>query len=294
LPKNKRALDKAVERREQAINDVKLPDFLPLLLANLDENAKLPEVSHWFLRIDVDRDAEDAYLIDSVRKKISSYDTARRLRAKIAELSLAELILEFQRYVKGANPMVNPVLLEELFVKHVASDKGVEWDFRDLSQNDFRSQEMWSTRKLHFTEVRTEEVPQERTMEEGVLFVNMAINFPFVDVVWKSHGEMHSAQMTVSSTHPKPVSTFLKAREKLGMPPESKLHVWYVMLPGKGRDNIAASFFWKNVESEPTLIAEAEKMLSFGILELPGDFGSRGERAKAGGQGEDQKVIPKF
>ena len=276
FPSNEEKNEENMANRINAINSLNVDQISKLMKAEGSDTADYKEISHWFLRYDVNRGSEKPYFVDSINMVISSDDTLRRVKDEFFTLSLQELIAEFQKVRNSVKRTIDPLLLEQLFVRHLDGTKGVNWKFRDLSTPVLRKEAIWQQKELHFNRVERGSIPDVNTMSEDVLYCDMQVNFPFVDAVWKIKSEIFSAQMTVSDSHPESISAMQTMRELLNMQENQKLHVWYVLLPDKGIGSIPLSFFWKNCSTTEVKeqIGEAENFLSFGILQLPPDFGA--------------------
>ena len=274
FPEDEAGVDSSRRNRSDAMAKLNLEEVSQLFYNEVSSDGG--GGSHWFLKYDVNRcNQQQCYLDGSDVLQVASQATLEEVKRRRSELSLSkkiEALIRFNESDQIVDSGFSGIWLEDVFAER--GKEGLKWQCRPRENN------VWQLERIKFENLVREKVPRYEEMVEGVLYCQMQAHFPFLDGVWKQEGKLYGFQATVSSQHAKAVDTWNKAREKLAIPKNVTMTVYYVVLSRFCKDGqgwnaegaLPASKFWKNVGSGREQIKEAETSLCFYVLQPPRNF----------------------
>ena len=248
-----------------------------VMFFSIEASSAGEEVSHWFLRYEVDRRSNDPYDVESAFLMISSEETFQMLCKKRDQVDLSAKISALQQCNscegKGMTD-VSRIWLEDVFSSRAL--EGLTWHLLDTQWNEKeRALQLVPARtiKIKVDKMETGSVPKE--LKENVLYARMGENFPFIDGLWMKDNCFFFFQATTAMSNPKTVETFEKAVERLNLKlpvgGAQKMEIFYVVMPFvfeemRGKETLPLSFVWANCKKDAEPIRKLCQQLKIGLI----------------------------
>jgi hypothetical protein len=140
-------------------------------------------VSHHAAIYEVQQTHDGAYDFEEFRLVPASEDALNKLRDRLTQISLEDMILELRRYsLTGSNKFnMASSMYEEVVAMHLTSLAGVEWKQRSSRDEPGSTSPLW----LHLTKLIKGAVPVYTNMKPMVLYKSLNLSFPFCDMMYK-------------------------------------------------------------------------------------------------------------
>jgi hypothetical protein len=251
--------------------------FLETLSATIhiipDEQGRLRGLSHRLAQYVVNRNENFAFFgFGKALYTISSPAVTKLFNDYTSQLSIEEL----QSYLFALNngqqfPYNNNKALEHLFLKLSTTKHGINWQSFQMKQKGTYQQF-----EVHFHSCVRNKISFNQ-MQTEVLYYPQDCNFPLVDFYYlNNQGHLVAIQATTAKSHEKAVSTYQTFYRLLGIPNETHLSLYYLILPCNTnkyvKDEYTDSIFFKNVKTNIDLIKEWKTRVSFHALIPSNDF----------------------
>jgi hypothetical protein len=274
------------ENRNFAVDDLRNNNAALQRLAALDtieiqSNDISAPVSHWFLCYHADRKHQYPYSDASKYLVVSSQSTlnlVREMRDHVELQTKIRALKALHNRGRFGDFALEREWLEDVFACHAASKTGLKWHGLVVSRQGPNVPKKTEI-QIKFQQIEKKTLVKVNEMEDETLYYRINSRFPFFDGVWKSGGRLFAFQATTSKTHPKPVETFEKALEKIGIDElQMDITIYYVVMPRCFEywhdKNIPPSFYWKKVNETRETIDSYSKHIKFALLCPPDHFGA--------------------
>jgi hypothetical protein len=198
LPQQLSDLKRAQKERKVALENVNVAKYF---MGGTIENKV---VSHHAAIYEVPQADDGAYDFEEFELVPSSEDALNKLRDRLTQITLEDMILELRRYsLTGSNKFnMASSIFEKVVAMHLASPAGVKWEQRSSSSNSSSNSSSSSAEpasapstsplRLKLVELRLKLVELEEgivlpyaEMTPMVLYKSLNTGFPFCDMMYK-------------------------------------------------------------------------------------------------------------
>ena len=172
-----------LQAAENALSGEKLKSLVKFY--SIEKSSANEQVSHWFLRYEVDRRSKDPYDVESAFLMFSTKATFAMLCKKRDEVDEAVKISALQQFDaclgKGVAD-ISRIWLEDVFITLVG--EGLTWRLINTQWSKDNALTLVQAGTIDINVAKKNLGPAPAEIKEKVLYARMGSNFPFVDGVW--------------------------------------------------------------------------------------------------------------